>query len=629
MNETRAIRLAGGSALPGRSLTGLSATPTVAYAVQLPVPCLPGSCAAPNPAFAANPAFVSAGKATATQSGNTLTINQQTSQAILNWSSFNVGAGGKVQFMQPAASSIALNRIYQQNPSSIFGTITANGQIYLINPNGFLFGPTSVVNTSGIIASSLQISDVNFNAGILAPQILNGYLQTQSNNLAAALSAWDQNGNPLYSAQGITVLAGAQISAPGGRILLAAPNVQNAGTLSAPDGQIILAAGQQVFLQASTDTSLRGLVVEVDGGGTAANQLAGQLNADRGNISLIGLAVNQDGRISASTSVSANGSVRLEAADTVAFSPSGPGGAVTIAATQTGTLELGSQSSIELLPEYSSNATAVVDQESTTKSQELALPSSISLTGQQVLFEGGSIIAPSATLTVAATANPSLADPGAGVQVSADGNPAEQIRIHAGTTIDLSGSDAELPMSANLVSVQLRANELADDPTQRNGALRGQTVYIDSRVGTSIIGSSALQEAEATVPYGVAYWTERGGTASFQSEGDIVMAPGASIKVSGGETMYDAGVIQTTKLVGANGQLYDIGSANPLMTYSGVVNPTFTETFDKWGVQSVVSTPGMMHYESGYVQGASACPVQFAAPALAFDGQLLGNAVNG
>jgi filamentous hemagglutinin len=629
MNETHAIRRAVRSVLTGLSLTGFSTMPAMVHAVQLPTPCLPGACAAPNPAFAANPAFVSAGKATATQSGNTLTINQQTSQAILNWSSFNVGAGGNVQFVQPSASSIALNRIYQQNPSSIFGTITANGQIYLINPNGFLFGPTAVVNTSGIIASSLQMSDANFNAGILAPQILDSYLQTPSNNLAAAMTAWDQNGNPLYTAQGVTVQAGAEISAPGGRILLAAPNVQNAGTLSAPDGQIILAAGQQVFLQASNDTSLRGLIVEVDGGGTAANQLAGQLNADRGNISLIGLAVNQDGRISATTSVSANGSVRLEAADSVTFSPAGPGGAITIAATQTGTLELGPQSSIELLPEYSSSATAVVDQESATQSQELALPSSISLTGQQVLFEGGSIIAPNATLTVAATANPSLADPSAGVQVSADGNPAEQIRIHAGTTIDLAGSDAELPMSANLLTVQLRANELADDPTQRNGALRGQTVYIDSRVGTSIIGATALQEAEAAVPYGVAYWTERGGTASFQSEGDIVMAPGASINVSGGQTTYDAGVIQTTKLVGANGQLYDIGTANPLLTYTGVVNPTFTETFNKWGVQSVVPTPGMSQYESGYVQGASAGTVQFAAPTMAIAGQLAGQAVNG
>src|SRR5262249_39992568 len=157
----------------------------------------------------------------------------------------------------------------------------------------------------------------------------------------------------------------------------------------------------------------------------------------------------------------------------------------------------------------------------------------------------------------------------------------------------------------------LRANELADDPTQRNGALRGQTVYIDTRVGTPLIGQPALQAAEAAVPHAVAWRTTAGGTASFQSDGDLVLDQGATVNVSGGQTTYDGGVIQTTQLIGANGKLYDIGSASALRTYTGVLNPTFTQSYNKWGVQQVVATPGLSHYESGYVQGASAGSLSF------------------
>src|SRR5262249_23035427 len=114
-----------------------------------------------------------------------------------------------------------------------------------------------------------------------------------------------------------------------------------------------------------------------------------------------------------------------------------------------------------------------------------------------------------------------------------------------------------------------------------------------------------------------------------KSEGDIATEKGSTINVSGGKTIFDGGMMQTTQLVGANGRLYDIGAANPLLTYKGVINPTFTKNFDKWGVQEVVTTPGMGHYEAVYVTGAPAALIQSAAPAMALNGNLLGNAING
>lgn len=568
---------------------------------QLPVPCQPVSCGT-------NVSFLGSGQAKLTPSANSLSINQTTNTATLNWSSFNIGAGGKVTFQQPASTSIALNRIFDANPSSIFGALMANGQIYLINANGFVFGPTATVNVGGLLASSLNLSASTFAAGILQPG---------TQGLPSLQAFTNASGNPVSG--NITVETGATLTAAdNGRLLLAAPNVYNSGSLTAPDGQIILAAGQNLYLQASDSTDLRGLIVQVDGGGTAANQLAGSLSAPRGNITLTGLMVNQDGRISATTSVSANGSVILAAADDV--NKTGYTNGTPFEPTQGGTVELGPGSVIEVLPEYSESATAVAAQEQ--------LQSSISITGQQVFMHGATIDAPSGALNVTAEANPFL-----GVQTTP--NPEAQIRIDAGTTIDLAGSDAELPMDANLLTVQLRSNELADDPTQRGGALQSTptntvTVTVDIRAdggkGTPIAN---LSSAIAAIGQTVAQRTETGGSAVFESEGDVVFNPGASINVSGGHTTYEAGSIQTTKLIGANGQLYDIGSANPLLTYTGVINPTFTQTYSQWGIQEVIPTPGLSEYESSYVQGASAGKVTFAAPSMLLDGSLSGSALTG
>jgi filamentous hemagglutinin len=568
-----------------------------AAGVQLPVPCAAANCGTHASGF------VSSGAATSKPGGNTLTVNQTTNNATLNWASFNIGAGGRVVFQQPSANAIALNRIFDANPSSIFGALTANGQIYLINANGFLFGSTARVNVAGLIASSLNITDQTFGEGIL---------QTVVQADPALQSFTDAAGNPLLNTGSVTVQNGAQlVAADGGRLLLAAPTVQNAGSLSAPDGQIVLAAGQQVYLQAANnDPSLRGLIVEVDGAGAVANQLTGQLSTPRGNVTLAALMVNQDGRVSATTSVAANGSVTLQAADGFNYNKGG-----TIEALQGGTAELGPSSVTEILPEYTDTTTAVAAQQQ--------LQSTVSITGQQVLMHGGTIDAPSGVLNVLAQSEPSTGQIG-GV------DPQAEIRIDSGTTIDLAGSMATLPMSANLVTVQLRSNEFADDPTQRGGVLEGQTVTVDMRadggLGTPIADVSS---AIAAVGQNIAQRTETGGTVNFQSAGDIVFNPGAAINVSGGATTYQAGSIQTTTLVGVNGQLYDIGSASPLTQYVGLINPTFTQSSNKWGTSTVIPTPGLSSYESAYQQGAAAGSIQFSASSLVLGGALKGTAING
>ncbi|MDZ4149591.1 filamentous hemagglutinin N-terminal domain-containing protein, partial [Methylicorpusculum sp.] len=269
-------------------------------------------------------ALTTAGQATAAVAGNAMTINQITSKATLDWKSFNIDKGYSVEFKQPSATSVALNNIHQNDASKIFGSLTANGQVYLVNQNGFLFGKDSQVNVNALVASTLDISQADFDAGITKVFDLN----KNTNNFATSAAALKGNGEIfLKNNQGQFVLdqqgnkikiqifveQGASIKThgDGGRVILAAPSITNAGTIETPDGQTILAAAtDKVYLQeASDDPDVRGLLVEVGTGGDVNN--VGKIIAERGNASLIGFAVNQKGIASATTSVQLNGSVRL------------------------------------------------------------------------------------------------------------------------------------------------------------------------------------------------------------------------------------------------------------------------------------------------------------------------------
>ena len=106
---------------------------------------------------------IAAGAATITQSGNRLNVNQASDRAILNWSTFNIGANAAVSFVQPNSGSVALNRVLTSaGASDIQGRLTANGQVFLVNPSGVLFGKGAQVDVGGLVASTLDISDTDF-----------------------------------------------------------------------------------------------------------------------------------------------------------------------------------------------------------------------------------------------------------------------------------------------------------------------------------------------------------------------------------------------------------------------------------------------------------------------------------
>lgn len=100
--------------------------------------------------------MVTSGIGAINQSGNLTTITQSTQNLSINWKSFNIGSQQTVNFLQPSASAIAVNRIFDTNGTTILGHLNANGQVYLINPNGILFGQGAQVNVGGLVASTLD-----------------------------------------------------------------------------------------------------------------------------------------------------------------------------------------------------------------------------------------------------------------------------------------------------------------------------------------------------------------------------------------------------------------------------------------------------------------------------------------
>src|SRR3546814_3578910 len=95
-------------------------------------------------------------------------INQGSQNAIINWETFSIGDGYTVNFNQPGTTSIAINRVLGDSASTIFGNLNSNGNVFLINTNGVLFGANAQVNVGGLVASALDLESADFDNGVFA-----------------------------------------------------------------------------------------------------------------------------------------------------------------------------------------------------------------------------------------------------------------------------------------------------------------------------------------------------------------------------------------------------------------------------------------------------------------------------
>jgi len=212
------------------------------------------------------------GSGTISQGDKVTTITQASQNMAINWNSYNVKFDEQVNYIQPNASSLSLNRILSNNGSVIAGNINSNGQVILINPNGVLFTGDSVLNVGGIIASGLDMSPSDF---------MNG----------------DYVFNEVLGTDGAVINNGLLNASLGGNVALIGKTVANNGLIAANLGSVALAAGKQAVLtfdQAGMlGVRITKAVLQDELGLDAALINSGEINAAGGRV-LLSASTSQD-----------------------------------------------------------------------------------------------------------------------------------------------------------------------------------------------------------------------------------------------------------------------------------------------------------------------------------------------
>ncbi|WP_130230587.1 filamentous hemagglutinin N-terminal domain-containing protein, partial [Bradyrhizobium sp. Leo121] len=634
-------------------------------------------------------------------------IKQTEAKAILTWDKFNVGRETDLYFNQTAGGAdrtnwIALNRVIDPSlaPSRILGTIKSEGQVYVINRNGIVFGGTSQINTHTFVASSLGLSNEQFRAGI------NSTLSIWADGFDYAIPTFgDSSTNTVASnivhygrtPGDVVVEAGAVIeSHSGGKAMLFAPRVTNAGTIRTPNGQVLLGAGENVWLadpklnnqnidvrgldfavssptesllhylylsRTVTNPDISPLYVAVMGemdaraasvGYRVSN--TGAVEASRGNITIKGREIEQSGTLIASTALNnQDGSINISAwsqgimAVHTDFN-SGRG----LFSWGTGKLSLGSGSLTTVMPDLTD--TSSIEQGNVETRYRAG---SINLRGTLIdIQSGATVVVPSGTISVIASKLPPTVPgsvPGA-LDKTDDGS---RIYVDSDALVSVGGlRDVALAMETNTVKVEMRINELRDSVLYLDSWLRGATVYVDKRVsGTFADGPMAgvqwfkdkggayvagrwegtpLGDVSGWIGTGTTTLAELstvGGKIVLRAGGETIVRAGAVLDISGGSVRYADGWITTTKLLGADGRVYDIGNAMPDQQYVGFPRSfmrrheraNLTETW-----RSVFDRNNERRFEQGYIEGRNAGSIAiYDGAGLVMEGELDSHVITG
>ncbi len=423
---------------------------------------------------------VTAGQAQLGRTGNLTTVAQQSQRAVIDWRSFSVGAAEAVNFRQPGATAVTLNRVTGNDPSAILGRITAPGSVYLVNPNGVLFGQGAQVDVGGLVASTANISNANFMAG-----------KDRFDQPGKAGAKIDNQGTIRIANAGIAALVGRQVS--------------NSGFIHATLGKVALAAGDAFVLDLAGDHLVnlildrsqmeqvqdaqgRPLIARVDNTGNIQAP-GGRVQLSAATVSsLLDNVINVQGDIRATALSTGNGLISLSGNETTqvtlggVLQASGTGSAVRatgrdISVARTAQVGLGPGASLELSAgrDITVNAPIVLEDGSLTLAASqgslstapgsVMQASSLTARARQGITLGG--VLTSGNVDVRSTAGPVLThgavDAGGGVWMDAGtgtltvGEAGIQSR-GAGQGIQLSaGGDLQLngDLVANAATVQL------------------------------------------------------------------------------------------------------------------------------------------------------------------------------
>ncbi len=640
---------------------------------------------------------------------NQVEIRQTESKAILTWDTFHIGRETDLYFNQTAggadkANWIALNRVIDPSlaPSRILGTIKAEGQVYVINRNGIVFGGSSQVNTHTFVASSLSLSNEQFRAGINKSLDIMG-----SDGFVRGIPTFGDSSTDTVETNvihyrrtpgAVVVEAGAVIeSASGGKAMLFAPHVLNAGTIRTPSGQVLLGAGENVWLADprlnDQGSAIRGLdlavsspteflpnylllsravanpplptnsyaivIAEMEARAASVGYRVsntGSIEVSRGNITIRGREIQQNGTVVASTALNnQDGSINISARS------QGMMGSGDEFATSrglfwwgSGKLSLGSGSLTTVMPDLSDTSTI---EQSNVGTRYRA--GTIDLRGTVIDIQAGAtVVAPSGTISVIASKLPPSIPgtvPGALDKVD-DGS---RIYIGADALLSVGGlRDVVLAMESNTIQAELRINELRDSVLYIDSWLRGATVYVDKRTngtfadgpmagvqwfkdkgGTYLAGrweGTPLGDVSGWIGTGnttLAELSTVGGKIVLRAGGETIVRAGAVLDVSGGSVRYLDGWITTTKLLGADGRIYDIGDAMPDRQYVGFPGSfmrrheriNLTETW-----RNVFDRNNVRRFEQGYIEGRNAGSIViYNGAGLALEGELDGHVITG
>ncbi len=299
-----------------------------------------GHALAQNPSQLPTGGVVTGGSATITQSGTSqLTINQTTDRGVIDWRSFSIGQGSRVDFIQPGRGSVTLNRVTGPDPSIIAGQLNANGQLVLINQAGVMFAGGAQVNVESLIASTANVAN---------PQAF----------MAGGKIAFDQAGaNP----NARIVNDGTITVRDGGLVALLGPSAANNGVINARLGRVTV-GGYETFTVDLNGDGLVNFAVgnavsqtprDADGKALALASNTGTINADGGQVAITAAAaravvdgvVNVQGQINARSVTDEGGvivfgggeSTQVNVGGTIDVSGSGAtqkGGTVTVTASK-------------------------------------------------------------------------------------------------------------------------------------------------------------------------------------------------------------------------------------------------------------------------------------------------------
>ena len=644
--------------LPATPAQAQTARPPVVFASRLPAPVQPlpvpygGNTGRTDRSFVVDPAKAAGVKWNV--DGKRAVFDQgAVERVILNWDSFDIGAGFAVHFKQdkdPAKYVSALNRIWSADPSVILGSLTADREVILLNANGVYFGRGAVVDTGKFVATSLNIADAVFERGL--------------RNVTDGSAVFDTAGQgylPTRLDGAISVEAGAEIrSAAGGDVLLVAPRVVNQGRIETPAGQTVMAAGDKVYLMSSSDPAQRGLIVAVDpikvlttrvdavsgtvfteevidrGLGIVENAATGsyktqngrvvdsatpdttaglvnklnEIRADSGAINLVGLMVRQNGNAHATTAVKgANGAIYLQAQESTTTLDKAAASARGLSIENGGSVKVGNQlGSVVLGGASNTSVRPSADNSQTQFNAEVFNRSRIRVEGRAIHLEtGATVAAPSGSIELLAASqaqSSTLFNTNASVQSASDDS---RIVIDSGVTIDAAGlRKVELDGARNQGELRLFRIELADAPVQRTGPLyRGAVQF--GLTDLDAVQAANVAGAASTIGRSARERSTSGGAVRIEGEGAVVVGNDARIDISGGSVRYGETNIKTS-LLSRGGRVMAFSTADGSQRYDALLSATLNRrvlSYDEGKDGGSLSVVGRQGYFGGTLQAST------------------------